>query len=341
MILKRQTKPGSGFLTKKYDIERFEIMFKYSPIAIWEEDFSALVKLRAILEKENVSHIRSYLCEHPKLVEQTFRSLKVVDVNQAALELYGASSKKELIENLGKRIHHEALNVMVDEFASLLEGRTIFEAEFKSRTLGGRLYDVIMRVSVPEVYKKNFKRVIVTFQDISVQKKYERHLQRLAQTDGLTKILNHNAVRYRLEEEFLRAKRYHLNLSCMMIDMDHFKKINDTHGHQKGDMVLRQTAGLIKDNLRDVDVVGRYGGDEFLVILPETPAERAKIAAQRIIDLFRSLTRQTDKGVFNTVSIGISGFSSKGVTTAKELMAKADEALYRAKEAGRNDIVVL
>src|SRR6185503_10581854 len=111
-------------------------------------------------------------------------------------------------------------------------------------------------------------------------------LKRLAQTDGLTSVLNHGTIRERLEEEFMRARRYKLDLSILMIDMDKFKQINDERGHQKGDLVLRQTANLIKENLREVDLVGRYGGDEFMAILPETSPQNARYAAERIRALF-------------------------------------------------------
>ena len=322
---------------QKYQHERFRIIFEYSPIAIWEEDFSILGKLRTRLKTLGVKDSRDYLSKHIDVVKQTFRGLKVLDVNRAALDLYGAKTKKELMSNLGRTFHKEAIPVLIDEFASLLEGKEVFEAVFKSKTLDGRVYDVAMKVSVPEIYKESFKRVVVTLRDISVQKRYERHLKRLAQTDGLTKVLNHSAISYRLEEEFMRAKRYHLDLSCMMIDLDNFKDINDHYGHQKGDQVLKRTAKLIKQNLRDVDVVGRYGGDEFLVILPETSPESAKVAAMRLKNFFSNLL-QNKHTVYSTLSIGVGGRPSANVNSAKDLIIKIDKAMYASKKNGRNQM---
>ncbi|MBF0385381.1 MAG: sensor domain-containing diguanylate cyclase, partial [Candidatus Omnitrophica bacterium] len=325
----KQKKPIIDSASSLYQQQRLGIIFEYSPVAIWEEDFSAFAKLRKTVEKAKVDDIRAFLLSHPQLVNNTFRSLKILDVNRAALRLYGAKSKDELISNLGKTIHKHVFNVLVDEFTALLEGKDTFETEFRSRTIDGKTYDVRMKLSLPEVYKDSYKRVIVTLEDISVQRKYERHLKRLAQTDGLTMVLNQNALRYRLEDEFARAKRYHLDLSCMMIDLDDFKKVNDKYGHQVGDQVLKRTAKIIRRNLREVDVVGRYGGDEFMVILPETSAENAKIAASRLRDIFDlQVKKSTKRAPYVTVSIGVGGRPSKNISNPKEMIEQIDKAMY-------------
>lgn len=324
-----------------YEQERLRIIFEYSPIAIWEEDFSAVAKLQKIIQSKKVVNIRKFLKENPDLVIETFRNIKVLDVNKAALHLYGVKTKKELIANLGKTIHREAFNVLVDEFASLLEGKNFYAVEFKSRTITGRLYDVSMRVSVPEMYKDSFERVIVTFEDISLKKKLERDLLKMAQLDGLTKLYNQNTIVKKLEEEFSRAKRYNLSLSCMMIDLDSFKKINDQFGHQKGNQVLKLAAHLIKSSLREVDFVGRYGGDEFLIVLPETPAEKAMIVANRIKQIFTE--GKNNKNIIKLIrlSIGIGAFNLEETKTVKEFIVKTDQAMYKAKKSGGNQIAVL
>ncbi len=323
-----------------YEQERLRIIFEYSPIAIWEEDFSALAKLQKIVKSKNVINIRKFLKENPELVKDTFRNIKVLDVNKAALNLYGVKTKKELIANLGKTIHREAFNVLVDEFASLLEGKTFYEVEFKSRTVTGRLYDVSMRVSVPDIYKETFERVIVTFEDISLKKKLERDLTRMAQMDGLTKLFNQNTITKKLEEEFLRAKRYNLALSCLMIDLDSFKNINDQYGHQKGNQVLKIVADMIKSHLREVDFVGRYGGDEFLIVLPETPSDKAMIVANRLKQIFSEGKSNNPNIKLVRLSIGIGAFNAQ-VKSVKELIIKTDKAMYKAKKSGGNQIAVM
>ncbi len=331
-----------GSQSNKYSQERFKLVFDNSPIAIWEEDLSVLSELRSEFEKKGIHDIRRHLAANPELIKKAFRKVKVVDVNQAAVDLYGATSKAELISHFGRNFTPEVLRILIDEFSTFLEGNKYFEVEFRGKTSRGRTYDALLRVTVPEEYAKTFSRAIVMIQDISEQKKLERHLRRLAQLDSLTRLYNHNTIKERLDAEFQRAKRYGSSLSCMMIDVDHFKVINDEFGHQKGDHVIKEVANTIKDSLRQVDIVGRYGGDEFLIILPETRPQNAKVAANRIQILFdkKDFRIQAHKSVKIALSIGISGYPVRDVNNAQELMAKADKAMYVAKKQGRNRIVI-
>ncbi|MFA5087398.1 MAG: sensor domain-containing diguanylate cyclase [Candidatus Omnitrophota bacterium] len=330
-------------MEKRYEQERFRLIFENSPIAIWEEDISALALLQKHLQDRTVTNIRKYLIEHPQLVKKTFRGIRILDVNKAALKLYGAKTKEELVTNLGKTFTKNTLDILINEFSALLEGKTFFEAEFKSRTIQGVLYDVFMKVSLPDEHKKTFSRVVVTMQDISERKRLERYLRRIAQLDSLTKLYNHNTINQRLEAEFIRAKRYGSSLSCMMIDLDHFKIINDEYGHQKGDRIIYQVASTLKSSIRQVDIIGRYGGDEFLVILPETKAQNARMAALRIQQIFTQKQFLISKGtsIRIALSIGISGFPEKGVKASRDMVARADKAMYQAKNAGRNRIAIL
>ena len=164
----------------------------------------------------------------------------------------------------------------------------------------------------------------------------------MSQLDGLTKLFNHYAIVERLQEELNRAKRYGLDLSCMMIDVDRFKMINDKFGHQKGDQILKHLAQLIKEDLRKSDIVGRYGGDEFFVILPETRPKSAAVAAMRIQEIFKNKMKKyaAQAGIANTLSIGLSGYPAKGINDFKSMIEVADKAMYQAKSAGRDRIEI-
>jgi len=319
----------------------FKAIFDDAPIAILEVDLSNILLLKTSLKSKGILKYRTFLRTHRKVTTDTYRSLKILRLNQAALELYGAKSKKELSHKFDKTAYKESFPALVHLLAGIMEGQKRFMVEWKGRNVLGNQVELLFRVRVPKNAEQSLKRVVLVLEDILAQKKYERHLKRLAQTDGLTLVLNNGSVMERLQEEYLRAQRYKNCLSIMMVDMDHFKEINDRYGHQKGDIVLRNTANHIKQNLREVDLIGRYGGDEFIVILPETPSQSAKIAGERLRVIFEKLATDNGQGdIYSTISVGISGCDSKGVNSVKELIRTADRALYFAKTAGRNKVIV-
>lgn len=157
-------------------------------------------------------------------------------------------------------------------------------------------------------------------------------------TDGLTGLYNRRYFQQALDREFARAKRYSGDLSIAMFDIDHFKQLNDTYGHQFGDKVLVEITRIIKYSLRRTDYITRYGGEEFVVILPETTLERTIIPIERLRKRIEQEDfKYGDTSVRVTVSIGISNITPN-VPTEKDLIKRADIALYTAKENGRNRV---
>ncbi len=161
--------------------------------------------------------------------------------------------------------------------------------------------------------------------------------------DPLTGVYNRRKLEEDLNHEVSRAKRYNRNFSILMIDVDWFKKYNDTHGHQKGDELLKRIVEILKSCLRASDRIYRYGGEEFVVLLPETPRERAYVAAERLRkrieqEKFFGAEKSQPEGKV-TISIGVAGFPDDGKNW-EEILRKADSALYRAKEEGRNRVVL-
>ena len=155
--------------------------------------------------------------------------------------------------------------------------------------------------------------------------------------DGVTGLFNHRHVMEVLKSELERARRYQHAFSVLMIDIDHFKKVNDEHGHPAGDAVLREVAGRLADGMRVVDVLGRYGGEEFVAILPGTSHDEAVQTAERVRERVGAQPfRIEGKDVAVTVSIGVASCPFKGACGAPDLVQEADKALYRAKSAGRN-----
>jgi diguanylate cyclase (GGDEF)-like protein len=158
-----------------------------------------------------------------------------------------------------------------------------------------------------------------------------------ARVDSLTGALNHGAMLARLEEEIDRARRYRTGLAALIIDLDDFKSINDRWGHATGDSVLRQVAALLRAEFRAHDQVARYGGDEFVVVLPHAAGLRAEIAAQRALRRLRDIHVVTDEGRQPlSASIGLAEWEEP--ETPADLLAKADQALLAGKRAGKDQL---
>jgi len=159
----------------------------------------------------------------------------------------------------------------------------------------------------------------------------------LAVTDGLTKVYNHQHFHQRLDLEFERAHRFEQDLSCIMLDIDFFKKINDTYGHQAGDAVLRSVAARLLNHLRKIDIVARYGGEEFALLLPQTSIKAAVAVAERIREDIEASPVETIAGLVKvTASLGVATTKAKDIKKGVDLIKKADESLYDAKHEGRN-----
>lgn len=169
----------------------------------------------------------------------------------------------------------------------------------------------------------------------------EKTLEYMARTDDLTGLYNRRELDRQLTEEIRRADRYNKPLSIILADLDHFKAFNDNHGHQVGDEVLRSVSKTLTANLREVDKACRFGGEEFVIILPECDAEAARQTAERVRSAIESSIIQLDEEQTAklTISIGVATSPHDG-TTPESLLKSADVAMYQAKERGRNRVVL-
>ena len=210
-----------------------------------------------------------------------------------------------------------------------------FEARLKSKD--GRVFwaDIAARV----VTHGGERALIFGVRDIGAQKEAEDRLKVLATTDALTGALNRRRVFELAGEELERAERYSRPLSMAMLDLDFFKTVNDRYGHQLGDQALHAVAQAVKKVVRRGDKLGRYGGEEFLLVMPETSLETATAALERVRRAVEALElRSSEERVPLAVSAGV--VSRRGGDTLDELLRRADEALFAAKRGGRNRVVV-
>ena len=164
----------------------------------------------------------------------------------------------------------------------------------------------------------------------------QRQAEKMAETDPLTNIYNRRKFSRLLDQEIQRVERYDSFLSIVLLDIDHFKRVNDTYGHDTGDYVLRRITELIRENIKITDILARYGGEEFVIILPETDV---KGASRQIERMRKTIEKTSFDGVGNlTISAGIAGYT--GGDSCKSMITRADKALYLAKEEGRNRVRV-
>ena len=173
-----------------------------------------------------------------------------------------------------------------------------------------------------------------------------QEIKGLSITDCLTDLYNFRYLQERLEEETKRAQRFRRPLALIMADIDHFKEFNDIYGHPEGNKVLKVLANILKDNVREIDIVGRYGGEEFIIILPEADREEAQKIAERIRIKVEEYSFQNKEDRLNnpnrkiTLSLGITSCFQESISP-QNLIYKVDQALYQAKRKGRNRVVVI
>jgi diguanylate cyclase (GGDEF)-like protein len=218
------------------------------------------------------------------------------------------------------------------------DGGPMPSIEVKVRTADGRT--IICEVVSATTVFEDRAAVQSVIRDISARKSLEEELTRLATTDPLTGIANRRSFFDRLETEWARARRHTRRLSLLTFDIDHFKRVNDAHGHAIGDAVLKALVGAAQSLLRAEDTLARLGGEEFAVILPEVDREGARVVGERLRERLAEVEVAVPDGVVScTVSVGVVQGKPAHESPDRALQ-RADDALYAAKEAGRDTVIM-
>lgn len=255
---------------------------------------------------------------------------RIVEVNQCCAEMVGCTVE----EVLGLYAYDFVVQFDEDQIKEILHHTDDkgMHFETKLRRKDGTLIDV--ELSNNGAIYKGEKLIFCLCRDISRQKQDQAKILRLATIDNLTGLFNRHAFQDKLSSEINRVSRYGKPLSVLMYDLDHFKRINDNFGHEMGDTILLKVSELVRDNIRAVDVAGRWGGEEFLVLMPEADGEKAKQVAEKLRKVIASHQFAAVGQV--TASFGVTQY--KPGETAQTLLRRADDAVYLAKHQGRNRV---
>jgi diguanylate cyclase (GGDEF)-like protein len=257
---------------------------------------------------------------------------RLVDINPAAEQVLELSKKSRIGQPVGSLF--STWPEILAAFRDVRETHTVISIGDPPN----RFFDL----NISPLYgdHRRFLGRLVVWRDITLLKKAQADLQEQAVRDALTGLYNRRYLDETLEREMAHAMREGQPISFAMLDIDHFKSVNDNFGHHEGDVVLQKLATLLLSHTRVGDIVCRYGGEEFLIVLPDVTAAIAFQIAERWRRSFVGLTMPLEPvGVKVTLSCGISEFPTHGMTK-EELISIADQALYHAKETGRNRVII-
>ncbi|MFP4330615.1 MAG: diguanylate cyclase [Spirochaetaceae bacterium] len=295
-------------------------------------------------QKQIEEQLRHTLTEQTVIFDNTRDALFLLDVvdqgefryikfNRAQEEVSGLRSEDVRGRRPEEILTGEYATEAIRRFRECLESReTVTYEETVPGQNGPTVWSTKLR---PVIYEGRVIQIVGSGRDITEEKKLEAKLRRLSDADPLTGIYNRRKVMEELEREINRSLRYGHPLSLLMLDIDHFKGINDRFGHTAGDAVLTGFAETIKRRLRPTDIFGRWGGEEFLIILSETDLKGAYTLAERVRESIEDQAYLPELRA--TASIGVAALGAE-VTSKDDLVNAADEALYCAKENGRNRV---
>lgn len=257
-----------------------------------------------------------------------------------AKDISRSLDKDKIFESFYNQIHKyikvkDCLMLPADADISQHSNYFILPLEIEKELIG---YLAVSRMSDED--KDKFNILAQQFM-LGIKRAFLYHrLQELAITDSLTGVFSRRYALERLEEEIARSQKFNYKFSVAMLDIDHFKGYNDRYGHLVGDAILKEISRVTKDSIRQIDLIGRYGGEEFLIVMTETDNSQAVLAGERIRKSIEdNPIKVYDEEMKVTVSIGIATFPDDAKDSAK-LIDRADQALYKAKETGRNKVCV-
>jgi len=304
-------------------------LFEHSPVSLWVEDFSAVKRLLDDIRARGISDFNTFLKVHPEFVTRCMQEIRVIDVNRETLRMFGADSKKMLLENIPRIFRDEMQDSFAEQLQDLWAGKTLQHREVINYSLGGELINIHMQFSVLDDHLADWDLVLVSLMDITARKKAEAYLEYLGKHDVLTQLRNRT---FYSEELNRLARKGPWPVSVLSIDLNGLKQVNDEDGHAAGDTLLRRAGEVLGKAVEAPAWPARIGGDEFAVLLPATDERGAQVTRERIMSMV-DLNNQFYAGRSGHVlSVAIGVATCEFGDPLEAALLRADKAMYEDKQ---------
>lgn len=300
-------------------------LFELSPVSLWVEDFSAVKTLMDELRHCGITDLATFLKVHPEFVTRCMAEIRVIDVNQQTLRMFGASTKAQLLNHLDRVFRDEMVDSFTEQLLDLWQGKLVQHREVVNYGLGGEPIHIHMQFAVLEQHTDRWDMVQVSLVDITARKKAEAYLEYLGKHDVLTGLRN----RAYFNEELNRlARKGPWPVSMLVIDVNGLKAVNDDQGHAAGDALLRRAGEVLRKTVDPHVCAARIGGDEFVILLPGSDEHGAASTLERMQSLLE-LNNQFYTGERLSLSVGC--VTCAAGQSLDQALQRGDRLMYEDK----------
>ncbi|WP_313314454.1 sensor domain-containing diguanylate cyclase [Pulveribacter sp.] len=300
-------------------------LFEHSPVSLWVEDFSQVKRLLDDMRARGIVDFRTFLRVHPDFVEQCMREIRVIDVNQLTLQLFGAADKEELLAAIHRVLRGEMHESFTEQLLDLWEGKLFQQREVVNYNLAGEPLHIHLQFAVLHEHRDDWGMVLLSLVDITARKKAEAYLEYLGKHDVLTGLRNRA---YYVEEMGRLARKGPWPVGVLAIDVNGLKALNDEQGHAAGDAMLRRAGEVLQKAVDAPACAARIGGDEFSILLPGADERAVQAMADRLLAL-QELNNQFYPGQALSLAVG-TALAQPG-DSLEATMHLADQAMYAQK----------
>lgn len=302
-----------------------EGLFEHSPVSLWVEDFSQIRELIEMVRERGILDFRVFMDVHPEFVRQCMSEIRVIDVNQATLDLFGAPDVQTLLRRQPDIFRDEMEKPFREQLMDLWEGKLYHQREVVNYALDGSIRHILLHFAVLPGHEQDWSQVQVALTDITARKKAEAYLEYLGKHDVLTKL--HNRAFF--TDELNRLERKPLRpVSAILMDLNGLKEANDQLGHDAGDSLLRRFGEVLNGVVTQPNHAARIGGDEFAILMPGADRKAVTSMVETISELLH-INNQFYSNAPLSVAIGMA--TSQDGEKMEELVKRADQAMYEDK----------